>query len=222
MLENKGNFNTAIGKGALNKSASGTGNTALGTDALYNNEGNGNIAIGYRAGNGMTGGTNNVLIGDSVQASTPTADNEVVIGNDNIEKTRLKGSVTVGDATWSGGGTDGLGIQASSNSSSPYAFYIRNSDNNLLTSVRCNGDTSIGGNLSTSGSATFSSQVVCPSLPTVGPSSAANLFVNAAGALYKVTGTLYSTQDLDNMFAQKDKLIEKLEARLTKLEARNK
>ena len=55
------------------------------------------------------------------------------------------GKVVVGNASWVGGGTTGLGIQASSNSSSPFAFYIKNSDDTLLTSVRCNGDTNING-----------------------------------------------------------------------------
>ena len=153
LLDNNGTFNTALGKGALNKNVSGEGNTAIGADALYNNEGNGNIAIGYRAGNGMTGGFNNILIGDSVQASTPSTSNEVVIGNDSVTKTRLKGVV---------------------NSTGTYS------------------------NVSTGGTP--------------------NVHIGTDGTFYRSTATTYTAEEMD----KKLEIIEKLEARLTKLEARIK
>ena len=49
-----------------------------------------------------------------------------------------------------------------------------------------------------------------------------NLFINSAGELIKSTATTYSTEEVDKKLAIKDKLIEKLSARLDELEKRVK
>src|SRR5438552_1338202 len=62
---NNGDNNTATGVGALLLNTTGTQNTANGSFALYNNSaGSGNIAIGYYAGSALTAGSNDVLIGN--------------------------------------------------------------------------------------------------------------------------------------------------------------
>ena len=54
-------------------------------------------------------------------------------------------------------------------------------------------------------------------------SASPNIFVNPdTGELIKTTTTYYSTQEVDKMLAIKDKLIEKMSARLDELEKRLK
>ena len=53
-------------------------------------------------------------------------------------------------------------------------------------------------------------------------SATGNLHISESGQLYKSTVSMYSAEEVDKKLAVKDKIIEKLEARLTKLEARNK
>src|SRR5438094_4716823 len=59
-----GNLNVAIGGGALHGNITGTGNVAVGIQALYPNNGNGNIAVGSGAGGNLTAGDNNIDIGN--------------------------------------------------------------------------------------------------------------------------------------------------------------
>ena len=59
-----GNLNVAIGGGALYGNITGTGNVAVGIQALYPNNGNGNIAVGSGAGGNLTAGDNNIDIGN--------------------------------------------------------------------------------------------------------------------------------------------------------------
>jgi len=296
-LNTEGNQNTAIGSYALQSVTTGSVNTAVGDSAISGltegsenigvgngcltglSTGSSNTALGRNAGSELTTGSNNTCIGYQAQPSSPTVTNEVTIGNDSVTKTRLIGAVTVGNATWDGGGTDGLGIQASRNDSSPFAFYIKNSDNDLLTSVRCNGDTNINGVLETAQEMIVNGFIKPNAIPAlqpldsntriytqagvgaiydsythnfrVGPSGStvglkvseqgnviiggglnianpgtstgiANCVLGGDGTVYRTTNVSYSTQDVDKMLATKDKIIEALEARLTKLEARIK
>ncbi|MDD5512077.1 MAG: hypothetical protein PHI12_14930, partial [Dehalococcoidales bacterium] len=113
--------NTALGYFALYANTIGNNNTALGTYALFSNTtGNYNIALGMNAGrylaNGSTanstpsnsvflgydtranaaGGTNEIVIGASAIGA---GSNSVVLGNDSITKTLLKGNVGIGTTT---------------------------------------------------------------------------------------------------------------------------
>ena len=53
-------------------------------------------------------------------------------------------------------------------------------------------------------------------------SALGNLHISASGQLYKSTTAMYSAEEVDKKLAVKDKLIEKLSARLDKLEKRLK
>jgi hypothetical protein len=115
--------NVAVGYQALysnqpTSTANGIQNTAIGNFALYSNTtGYYNIAIGYQAGryiaNGVTGnqtGNNSVFIGYNSRANANSETNQIVIGanavgagsnsvvlgNDAITKTILKGNVGIG------------------------------------------------------------------------------------------------------------------------------
>jgi hypothetical protein len=110
--------NTSVGRLALSALTGGARNVALGNQSLVNlSSGTENVAIGYRAGWRIAGnlvantaatggiyigfeanpkvsaGTNEIVIGTS---ATGEGSNTVVIGNDNIVKTILKGSVGLG------------------------------------------------------------------------------------------------------------------------------
>ena len=112
-------FNTGIGNGALSSLTIGFSNAALGANALGTmTTGSRNAAIGEGAGRFVSGGganatstssfylgfdarpiadgdTNEIIIGAS---SIGAGSNSVVLGNDSITLTRLKGSVGVGVA----------------------------------------------------------------------------------------------------------------------------
>ena len=112
-----GDSNTALGEECLFKLLSGDNNVAIGSSALFALlSGSNNIAIGTSAGWYITGGAtanetsgtsiyigrntrakadadaNEIIIGDSV---TGLGSNTVVIGNDSIVSTTLKGTVKV-------------------------------------------------------------------------------------------------------------------------------
>ena len=79
----------AIGREALYSNTTGAYNIAIGTGALVNlstGTNRQNVAIGHLAGNQLStttgaGGENNIIIGFSAQASSPTASNEITLGN---------------------------------------------------------------------------------------------------------------------------------------------
>ncbi|MDP2684218.1 MAG: hypothetical protein Q8P20_04110 [bacterium] len=120
-LNTTGGNNTANGGYALYNNTTGNENTANGGHALYNNTtGNYNIAMGYKAGyyqaNGTTALTtasssiyigsfskgfnnsdiNSIVIGDS---AVGIGANTVVLGNDSILTTALKGNVGIASST---------------------------------------------------------------------------------------------------------------------------
>lgn len=104
-----GEENTAIGYAALNENTTGIKNLAIGHSALISNlTGNENIAIGYNAGLLISTGNNNVILGSNTDTLNPIdinsiiigngivglGSNTVVIGDDSITSTVLKGLVT--------------------------------------------------------------------------------------------------------------------------------
>ncbi len=72
LYSNNGSFNTAIGDNSLNGNTSGADNTAL----------------GFEAGNLISTGWNLICIGFQAQASSPTATNEITLGNNRITALR--------------------------------------------------------------------------------------------------------------------------------------
>lgn len=92
-LNTSGFGNMALGAYTLRSNLTGNRNTGVGARALQNSLANDNTAIGHNAGNALTSGGNNILIGSGVQASAPTASNEVVIGTTSHTDTWLHGTV---------------------------------------------------------------------------------------------------------------------------------
>ena len=113
-----GRYNTASGYTSLYANSTGMYNTAVGYSSLYaNSTGHYNIAFGYNAGryiaNGSTGNTTgdyNTFLGYNTKAladndqneivigydATGVGSNSVVLGNDSITTTALKGNVGIG------------------------------------------------------------------------------------------------------------------------------
>ncbi|NCD00259.1 MAG: hypothetical protein EOL95_11245, partial [Bacteroidia bacterium] len=115
-----GRRNTGIGSGSLYSNTTGNENTSIGQESLYSNTtGSYNVAIGryagrYIEGNGAnSSGNYNLFLGYSTKAladndqneivigynTTGVGSNSVVLGNDSITKTILKGSIGIGTST---------------------------------------------------------------------------------------------------------------------------
>jgi len=110
--------NTASGRYSLGSNTTGSSNLALGTFSLYSNTtGSSNTALGYQSGRYITDGTTgnttgdyNIFIGQDTKAladndqneivigynATGAGSNSVVLGNDSIVTTLLKGDVGLG------------------------------------------------------------------------------------------------------------------------------
>jgi len=115
-----GNYNQAFGMDSLGSNL-GSNNVGFGTNSLqFNTTGNNNIAIGHFAGRSIAGSiTSNTITNSSIYIGVSTkalADNQtnqivighdatglgsnsVVLGNDSITKTALKGNVGIGTAS---------------------------------------------------------------------------------------------------------------------------
>ena len=101
-----GQHNVAIGSGSMTQGNTSF-NTALGYNALFNTTGNANVAIGYQAANFNGTGNNSVIIGYQASAAnrsntisigyqaTPTASNQIQLGNGAITSARVQVAWTI-------------------------------------------------------------------------------------------------------------------------------
>jgi len=116
-----GHHNLAIGAYAMQSNIVGYYNVAIGPNALYSNtNGYSNVAIGVNAGRYITDGTtanessnNSIYLGSSAKSlasgdtneivigsdTTGLGSNSVVLGNDSIANTILRGNVGIGTTT---------------------------------------------------------------------------------------------------------------------------
>ena len=83
-----GNYNSALGFNSLLKNKTGYQNTAVGHHSLENNIANYNTAIGYNAVSTVTTGTNLTLVGIDANPSSPTAINQITLGNQYVSSLR--------------------------------------------------------------------------------------------------------------------------------------
>jgi hypothetical protein len=89
-----GDYNTAIGYNAMGVNGAGFGNVAIGGSALSNiTTGYSNVGIGFSATLAANSNSNAIVIGDT---AVGLGSNTVVIGNDNVTLTALKGNVALG------------------------------------------------------------------------------------------------------------------------------
>jgi hypothetical protein len=87
-----GYYNTAVGINCLDANSTGFQNTSVGSWALHLNTGNYNTALGYNAGSTITTGANLTCIGIDAAPTTPTAADQITLGN--IFVTSLRCNVT--------------------------------------------------------------------------------------------------------------------------------
>jgi len=118
LYSNTGSYNSSLGSYSLYSNSSGTNNTSLGYYSLYSNTtGNYNVALGYQAGRYQADGStaltdpeNSIYIGYNAKGKDNNDNNSIVIGynavgigantvvlgNDSIVTTALKGKVGIG------------------------------------------------------------------------------------------------------------------------------
>ncbi|MBK7498057.1 MAG: tail fiber domain-containing protein [Ignavibacteriales bacterium] len=80
-LNTTGVNNTSTGYESLKSNVEGFNNTAMGYQSLLNSTGNYNTAVGFNAGSTVTTGANLTLIGIDANPSSPTANDEITLGN---------------------------------------------------------------------------------------------------------------------------------------------
>ena len=91
---NQGANNTAIGYESVgaNGTSNGDNNTGVGYQALRHiTDGDNNVALGYQANNQHTTGSNCIVIGANADASAVDVDNEITLGDSNINHLRIPG-----------------------------------------------------------------------------------------------------------------------------------
>jgi trimeric autotransporter adhesin len=85
---NNGTGNTAVGYNSMLYNMTGFQNTALGHHSLQSNSGNFNTAVGYNSGSSITSGFNLTCIGIDAAPTSPTANNQVTLGNGFVSSLR--------------------------------------------------------------------------------------------------------------------------------------
>ena len=76
-----GTLNSAFGYNALYSNMAGFQNTAIGSNSLLTCSGNYNTALGYNSGSTITTGANLTCLGTDAAPTTPTAIDQVTLGN---------------------------------------------------------------------------------------------------------------------------------------------
>ncbi len=94
---------TAVGYESLFKNQDGIRNTGVGYLVLHENKsGDYNTALGYEASKDITGLNNTTALGNG---ATPTASNQVVLGNASVTQVKTAGGITVGNTSVTEAGT---------------------------------------------------------------------------------------------------------------------
>ena len=229
--------NLAVGTEALNTVTEGSYNTAIGSNSGTTlTTGSGNIVIGYNAQPSSPDVSNEVTIGNDDVSKLRMGNGCVIGGEDSLKNTvlgidayqnnsvgmfstavghsALKNSnyayntalgYNAGSNLTDGGGNVCIGYESQASSPTATNEVTIGSDSITLTRLQGKVHMKGAGSWSTSGSAS------------------PNVYVDSAtGELIKTTTTFYSTEEVDKKLAIKDKLIEKLSARLDELEKRVK
>jgi len=97
-----GQFNAFYGANSGFSNLQGGNNTFLGNEAgISNTSGSNNTYVGNRAGAVMTTGNNNIFIGsDAGEFNSPTASNNIVIGNNSSVSANATNSIVIGSGNF--------------------------------------------------------------------------------------------------------------------------
>jgi hypothetical protein len=92
--------NVAVGRSSLSVLTTGGGNTGVGSMSLISCTGADNTGVGQNAGYTHTSGSNNVFLGHAAVGSTPTASNEITLGNsaNNVIRAAVTSITSLSDA----------------------------------------------------------------------------------------------------------------------------
>jgi hypothetical protein len=155
------NSNTALGASTLASNSTGFQNTAVGHNAFFRlTNGSNSIGIGVFAGSATNAAAfnttpqNSIFIGNNTtslgnnnsnqivigNSATGLGTNTVVLGNDSIVTTALKGDVGIGTTTL----TSRLQVRGSGATSATTTFLVQNSTPSTLFSILDNGNVGIG------------------------------------------------------------------------------
>jgi hypothetical protein len=196
---------TVLGVDVLAANVSGSGNTGIGSNALRRNtSGYSNTAIGRNALTFVVEGANNTGVGSHALGACT--------GNGNTSIGESAGSATI---TGNNNTLIGSGAQPSSADVSNEVTI----GNGSVTKTRLNGQVTISDNVTIN-----TGELIVPDMTTTSESyNIPNCYISSGGQLVKHTSpSLYSIEEIDKKLAIKDKLIEKLSARLDELEKRVK
>jgi hypothetical protein len=171
-LNTTGNENVAINQEALRNNTTGSANIAIGRSALLNNTtGSNNISLGHISANLISSGSNCNIANNSIfigRDTRPSDDNQtnqivighnaigagsnsVVLGNDSIATTLLKGNVGIGAST----PTTRLFVKGEGATGLTSAFRVENSTNTVAINYNDAGLLSIGGSTTSDGGVGF-------------------------------------------------------------------
>ena len=116
--ETTGGYNVAIGLNALQDLVAGTNayNTAVGTQSLKDcTTGEKNTAVGAQIADTLLTGSNNTLLGYNAEPSSSSVNNEITLGDANVNSLRIPGlqsSASDGDVLTFSSGTGNITLQA--------------------------------------------------------------------------------------------------------------
>jgi hypothetical protein len=155
--------NVAVGSSVMRNLTSGSNNTGIGSSALLNIiTGSGNVAVGSNAGRYFGTGTSanseassSVFLGRNTRANASGESNQIVIGfdalglgsntvvlgNDSITRTALKGSVSIGTT---GSISSTLHVKGAGATSGTTALRVENTNASVSLIVRDDGNVGIG------------------------------------------------------------------------------
>lgn len=116
--ETTGGYNTAIGLNALQDLVAGTNayNTAVGSQSLKDcTTGEKNTAVGAQIADTLLTGSNNTFLGYNAEPSSSSVDNEITLGDANVNSLRIPGlqsGASDGDVLTFSSGTGNITLQA--------------------------------------------------------------------------------------------------------------
>ena len=217
-----GTLNTAVGANTLKANVAGGDNTALGNNALSLNEGSRNTALGYNALTNVTDANNSVAVGCGAFSSLETGIDNIGIGKSSASTlTSGNNNVVIGTSAQPSSATVSNEVTIGNGDIGKVRF------GNGLGAITLNRGTpnSMGFKIDDSGAEPIfmtANKFYAPAVWSEEGASAPNVVIGPDGQMFKSTTAFYSTEEVDKKLAIKDKLIEKLSARLDELEKRVK
>lgn len=177
-----GNNNTYVGYAAGQTETTGGGNTFLGSQAGNSaTTASNNVALGLNAGTNLTTGSNNTIIGE---CGTAGCKSTVTTGSDNISIGHNKAvpSPTASDQLSIGNMIYGIGLSGSDATTSPGAIGIGTQAPNAALTIGSSGGTVDDGHIGVL--ATAPTGLTCGTSPTVSATA-----TDVAGTITEGTGT---------------------------------